>query len=141
MSKKNEFSKLLDKIEINYSDDTILKFEKYKNLIQEWNKKINITAIDSDEEIYLKHFIDSVIIKKYVIIKEGAKSIDIGTGGGFPGIPLKILDNRMDITLLDSLNKRIKFSFLFFRLIPFYYFFVKRIIKSKTFSDMELLKK
>jgi 16S rRNA (guanine527-N7)-methyltransferase len=109
MSKKNEFSKLLDKIEINYSDDTILKFEKYKSLIQEWNKKINITAIDSDEEIYLKHFIDSVIIKKYVIIKEGAKSIDIGTGGGFPGIPLKILDNSMDITLLDSLNKRIKF--------------------------------
>ncbi len=109
MSNVEYLENLFKKINIQYDEKTINNFEKYKNLIIEWNKKINITSIDSEEEIYLKHFIDSVIIKKYVIIKKGAKTIDIGTGGGFPGIPLKLVDNNMEITLLDSLNKRIKF--------------------------------
>src|SRR6056297_1365391 len=109
MDKIDYFENLLKKIDINYNEETIRSFKKYKDLIIEWNKKINITSIDSEEEIYLKHFIDSIIIKKYVIIKKGSKTIDIGTGGGFPGIPLKLIDNDMRITLLDSLNKRIKF--------------------------------
>jgi len=109
MDKIDYFENLLKKIDINYDEETIRSFKKYKDLIIEWNKKINITSIDSEEEIYLKHFIDSIIIKKYVIIKKGSKTIDIGTGGGFPGIPLKLIDNDMKITLLDSLNKRIKF--------------------------------
>ncbi len=109
MDKIDYFENLLKKIDINYDEETIRSFKKYKDLIIEWNKKINITSIDSEEEIYLKHFIDSIIIKKYVIIKKGSKTIDIGTGGGFPGIPLKLIDNDMRITLLDSLNKRIKF--------------------------------
>jgi len=109
MDKIDNFENLLKKIDINYDEETIRSFKKYKDLIIEWNKKINITSIDSEEEIYLKHFIDSIIIKKYVIIKKGSKTIDIGTGGGFPGIPLKLIDNDMRITLLDSLNKRIKF--------------------------------
>ncbi len=109
MSNINYLENLLKKIEISYNRESLEKFEKYKNLLIEWNKKINITSIDDEEEIYLKHFIDSVIIKKYVIIKKEAKTIDIGTGGGFPGIPLKLIDNEMKITLLDSLNKRIKF--------------------------------
>jgi len=109
MDKIDYFENLLKKIDINYNEETIRSFKKYKDLIIEWNKKINITSIDSEEEIYLKHFIDSIIIKKYVIIKKGSKTIDIGTGGGFPGIPLKLIDNDMKITLLDSLNKRIKF--------------------------------
>src|SRR6056297_845927 len=109
MSKIEYLENLLKKIDFEYTEDAINEFEKYKDLIIEWNKKINITSIDSEEEIYLKHFIDSIIIKKYVIIKKGSKTIDIGTGGGFPGIPLKLIDNDMRITLLDSLNKRIKF--------------------------------
>ncbi len=109
MSKIYYLENLLKNSDIPYSKNSLDKFEKYKDLLIEWNKKINITSIDDEEEIYLKHFIDSVIIKKYVIIKEGAKTIDVGTGGGFPGIPLKLVDNDMKITLLDSLNKRIKF--------------------------------
>ena len=109
MSKIDYLEKLLKKTDLSYDKKNLNKFEKYKELLIEWNKKINITSIDQEEEIYLKHFIDSVIIKKYVIIKEGSKTIDIGTGGGFPGIPLKLIDNDMKITLLDSLNKRIKF--------------------------------
>ncbi|MFO7887641.1 MAG: 16S rRNA (guanine(527)-N(7))-methyltransferase RsmG [Eubacteriales bacterium] len=109
MDKIGYFENLLKKIDIDYNEGSIKSFKKYKDLIIEWNKKINITSIDSEEEIYLKHFIDSIIIKKYVIIKEGSKTIDVGTGGGFPGIPLKLIDNDMDITLVDSLNKRIKF--------------------------------
>lgn len=109
MSKLYYLENLLKNSDIPYSKNSLDKFEKYKDLLIEWNKKINITSIDDEEEIYLKHFIDSVIIKKYVIIKEGAKTIDVGTGGGFPGIPLKLVDNDMKITLLDSLNKRIKF--------------------------------
>jgi len=109
MDKIGYFENLLKKIDIDYNEGSIKSFKKYKDLIIEWNKKINITSIDSEEEIYLKHFIDSIIIKKYVIIKKGSKTIDVGTGGGFPGIPLKLIDNDMDITLVDSLNKRIKF--------------------------------
>jgi len=109
MSKIDYLEKLLKEIDLSYDKKNLNKFERYKELLIEWNKKINITSIDQEEEIYLKHFIDSVIIKKYVIIKEGSKTIDIGTGGGFPGIPLKLIDNDMKITLLDSLNKRIKF--------------------------------
>ncbi|MDW7668958.1 MAG: 16S rRNA (guanine(527)-N(7))-methyltransferase RsmG [Bacillota bacterium] len=109
MSNINYLENLLKKINIPHNKDSLDKFEKFKDLLIEWNKKINITSIENEEEIYLKHFIDSVIIKKYVIIKEGSKTIDVGTGGGFPGIPLKLIDNEMKITLLDSLNKRIKF--------------------------------
>ena len=83
------------------------KFEKYKDLLLEWNNKINLTAITDEKEIILKHFIDSCTILKY--IENNQKIIDIGTGAGFPGIPLKIMNETLDITLVDSLNKRINF--------------------------------
>lgn len=73
----------------------------------EWNEKINLTAITDENEIIIKHFIDSLTIYKYVCGCENL--IDIGTGAGFPGIPLKIVDEKVKITLLDSLNKRIIF--------------------------------
>ena len=76
-------------------------------LLLEWNQKINLTAITEPEEIILKHFIDSMTIAKH--IKENAKVIDVGTGAGFPGIPLKIIREDIEVTLLDSLNKRINF--------------------------------
>lgn len=83
------------------------KFNLYMDLLNEWNKKINLTAITEPEDIILKHFIDSLTISKY--IGNGTKIIDIGTGAGFPGIPLKIYNDSIDVTLLDSLNKRIIF--------------------------------
>ncbi len=84
------------------------QFTDYMELLKEWNKKINLTAIEDDREIIIKHFIDSLSILPY--LKDERKSlIDIGTGAGFPGIPLKITSKNIDITLLDSLEKRVKF--------------------------------
>ena len=77
------------------------------NLLLEWNEKINLTAIIEPREVILKHFVDSLTIAKY--IKENEKLIDVGTGAGFPGIPLSIVKENTDIVLLDSLNKRINF--------------------------------
>lgn len=82
-------------------------FFQYMNLLIEWNEKINLTAITQPEEIIQKHFIDSLTVLPY--IKKNSKIIDVGTGAGFPGIPLKIKDKSFSITLLDSLNKRITF--------------------------------
>ena len=84
------------------------KFEIYKDLLLEWNEKVNLTAIVDEREIITKHFIDSISLIKYMDIKN-KKAIDIGTGAGFPGIPLKIMEESLDMTLLDSLNKRINF--------------------------------
>jgi len=107
----DEFSKeikeKMNRIQINIDDRKIEKFYKYMNLLLEWNKKMNLTAIVEPKEVILKHFVDCATILKY-ISKEG-KVLDVGTGAGFPGIPLKILDERLDITLVDSLNKRITF--------------------------------
>lgn len=79
-------------------------FYKYYNALIEWNNKFNLTAITEEDEVILKHFIDSVLPVN--LINTGAKVIDIGTGAGFPGIPLKILRDDIEITLLDSLKKR-----------------------------------
>ena len=81
------------------------QFEKYQSLLLEWNEKINLTAITEEEEILDKHFIDSLTCAAY--IKDTDKVIDIGSGAGFPGIPIKIVRPNAKITLLDSLNKRI----------------------------------
>lgn len=104
---KTILKELAQKIEINLSDEEIEKFILYKDELKKWNEKINLTAITDDEEIILKHFIDSLTINKY--IGNNAKLIDVGTGAGFPGIPIKIIRSDIDVTLLDSLNKRIIF--------------------------------
>ena len=77
------------------------------NLLLEWNEKINLTAITEEKDIVLKHFIDSMTVLKY--LKNNEKIIDVGTGAGFPGIPIAIMNKECNITLLDSLNKRIIF--------------------------------
>lgn len=84
-------------------------FMLFKTLLLEWNEKMNLTGITDDEGIYVKHFLDSVYLKKIKEYEEATKIIDIGTGAGFPSIPLKIMDRDKDFLLLDSLNKRIVF--------------------------------
>ncbi len=94
---------------LNFNEKMYNNFIEYKSLIKEWNEKINLTAITEDEEIIKKHFIDSIKVFKFPYVKEAKKIIDIGTGGGFPGIPMKITKSDSSIVLLDSLNKRINF--------------------------------
>lgn len=94
---------------IELSNEQYDKFIKYMRLVQEWNEKINLTAITEDEEFIKKHFIDCIKIFKSEEIKKAKSVIDVGTGAGFPGIPIAILDESKDVCLLDSLNKRINF--------------------------------
>ena len=103
----NEIQKYLEKMNIVLSGTQKEQFYKYMNLLIEWNEKINLTAIIEPKEIILKHFIDSITINNY--IEEEEKVIDVGTGAGFPGIPLKISKPEIQVELLDSLNKRINF--------------------------------
>ena len=102
-----ELKENMKKININITDLQTQKFFKYMNLLIEWNQKINLTAIIEPKDIIIKHFVDCGTLLKYLNSNE--KVIDVGTGAGFPGIPLKILDESINITLVDSLNKRVNF--------------------------------
>lgn len=104
---KTLLKELSEKININLTEEQLTKFLVYKEELKEWNEKINLTAIKDDKEIIIKHFIDSLTIVKY--INNNDKIIDVGTGAGFPGIPIKIVKQNTNVTLLDSLNKRILF--------------------------------
>ena len=107
---KNEFKENLIKfskeIGVNLSDIQAEKYYEYMCLLLEWNEKINLTAITEENDIIIKHFIDSMTALKY--IEENKTIVDVGTGAGFPGIPLSIAKGSK-ITLVDSLNKRINF--------------------------------
>lgn len=96
-----------EQIDIEFDDKQLNQFYEYMNLLLEWNEKINLTAITAPEEIILKHFIDSLTINRY--IEQNRSIADVGTGAGFPGIPLKIYRPDLKVTLVDSLNKRINF--------------------------------
>ncbi len=85
------------------------QFQIYLNMLLERNEVMNLTAITDPHEAVVKHFVDSLTLLKAVEIKKGAKMIDVGTGAGFPGLPVKIMRPDIDLTLLDSLNKRLKF--------------------------------
>lgn len=104
---KEELNKQLESISIVLDEKQIEAFYKFMNLLIEKNKVMNLTGITEPKEIVLKHFLDSLTISKY--IKDNEKIIDIGTGAGFPGIPLKIQNSTLEMCLLDSLNKRINF--------------------------------
>ena len=84
-------------------------FEEYGESLKEWNEKVNLTAIVDDEGILVKHFIDSLLLLQAVDLPQGAKVADIGTGAGFPGVPVKIARPDISLVLVDSLNKRLAF--------------------------------
>lgn len=91
------------------SDQLADKLDRYAELLVEWNQKMNLTAITEPDEIVIKHFLDSLLLEKAVVLPEGAKMIDVGTGAGFPSVPVCLYRPDLKLTLLDSLNKRITF--------------------------------
>ena len=106
----NEILKEVFKKEgFDLNEKDIERFAVYSEFLKEYNEKVNLTAITDDEGIAVKHFLDSCMVIKLMDIKPGASCIDVGTGAGFPSIPIKILRNDMELTLLDSLNKRLIF--------------------------------
>ena len=108
--KTETFYSLLDQQNINLTDQQKTQFERYFELLVEWNQKINLTAITEKEEVYLKHFYDSIApILQGLIENQEIKLLDIGAGAGFPSLPMKILYPQLDVTIIDSLNKRINF--------------------------------
>lgn len=104
---KELIKEIFEKYNFSLNETQIEQFEKYYNYLVQENEKYNLTAIIQPLDVIVKHFIDSVLPEKS--IEKNATVIDIGTGAGFPGIPLKILRNDLKITLLDSLQKRINF--------------------------------
>ena len=94
---------------INVDETMLDRFEKYRQILVEYNQHMNLTGITEQREVYIKHFLDSVAIFKNGYIADDLSVIDVGTGAGFPGLPLKICNPKIKLTLLDSLNKRINF--------------------------------
>lgn len=98
----------LEQLNITYNEETIEKYRKYMDGIIEWNEKINLTSITDRDEFIVKHYIDSIMCVPCKEFQNAKKIIDVGTGGGFPGIPLAIAAPDKEFVLMDSLNKRIK---------------------------------
>ena len=113
----------IGELNIDLNDNQINSFTVYKELLKEWNEKINITSITDDVEIDIKHFLDSLTPVMTNLFDGNKKIIDVGTGGGFPGLPLKIYNENLKVTLLDSLNKRI--------------IFLNEVIKSLKLKDID----
>lgn len=94
---------------IQLTDDKLILFEKYYNFLVEYNQKVNLTAITQKDDVIIKHFLDSIVLLNFFKFKKDCRLIDIGTGAGFPGVPLKIVQPNLDITLLDARNKKVEF--------------------------------
>lgn len=107
--KETEFINALKDQGIELSEKQIGQFNTYYKMLVEWNEKINLTAVTEQEEVYLKHFYDSITPLFYADIEEGASLCDVGAGAGFPSLPMKIIRPDLKITIVDSLNKRINF--------------------------------
>ena len=105
----NETEEMFKSFGLNLNDEIYEKFDSYAELLVSWNEKINLTAITDPLGITEKHFLDCLAVFKDDIIPQNSSVIDVGTGAGFPGIPMKIYRNDLKVTLLDSLNKRINF--------------------------------
>ena len=107
--KIEEFVLELKKINIEITKNQLAQLDKYYNLLVEWNQKLNLTSITKKEDVYLKHFYDSLTIVKATDLNKVNSLCDVGTGAGFPGIVLKIIFPNLNVILIDSLNKRINF--------------------------------
>ncbi|MFC0471563.1 16S rRNA (guanine(527)-N(7))-methyltransferase RsmG [Halalkalibacter kiskunsagensis] len=108
MSKK-QFNALLEEKGITLTPKQTEQFQLYYQLLVEWNEKMNLTAITEEDDVYLKHFYDSLTASFYFDFQEGQRLIDVGAGAGFPSIPLKILYPTIHVSIVDSLKKRIHF--------------------------------
>ena len=106
--KKQNLKEELKALGLPSDDDTLRQFELYMNGVLEWNGKINLTAITEEDDFVEKHYIDSLKLAKLGLLKPGNRVMDLGTGGGFPGVPLAIVYPQTDFILADSLNKRLK---------------------------------
>ncbi|MCR4716647.1 MAG: 16S rRNA (guanine(527)-N(7))-methyltransferase RsmG [Lachnospiraceae bacterium] len=100
--------KYAKKYGIDINDKQLSQFDKYYEMLIETNKVMNLTAITEKNEVIIKHFLDSIILVKYYDLSN-KRVLDVGSGAGFPGIPLKIIEPSIKLTMMDSLNKRVKF--------------------------------
>lgn len=106
---RNKMEKMLEEFGIKLDTAQLEAFDKYYELLVEWNSFMNLTGITEYDEVLLKHFVDSLAINKAIDMSQKLSIIDVGTGAGFPGLPIKLAFPQNKVTLLDSLNKRIKF--------------------------------
>lgn len=109
MNDNNKFISMLSNLNLSLTDNQLEQFNVYYNMLIEKNKVMNLTAITEYEEVVSKHFVDSLSIVKIIDLNKKCKILDMGTGAGFPGIPLKIAFPECEVVLLDSLNKRVTF--------------------------------
>lgn len=122
---QNKFIEELKNLSIELTEHQLIQLEKYYELLVEWNKKMNLTGIIEKEQIYLKHFYDSLTITKIIDLTKESNLCDLGTGAGFPGLVLKIIFPNLKITLVDSLNKRLEF--------------LKEVIKELHLKNIEVI--
>lgn len=106
---KERLNEMCKSFDLDLSETALERLSKYAELLKEWNEKINLTAITEDEEIEVKHFLDSLLLLKAVDIPHSASLIDVGTGAGFPSVPCLCQRDDLNLTLLDSLLKRLNF--------------------------------
>jgi 16S rRNA (guanine527-N7)-methyltransferase len=104
----NTYIEAFKKIDLDLTKSQLVQFKQYYEILIEWNKKINLTAITDELEVYHKHFLDSVYLSKIVSLADQTL-LDVGSGAGFPSLPLKIIYPHLNITIIDALSKRIKF--------------------------------
>ena len=106
---KEEFIRACKEINVEITEDQLKQLDQFYHLMLEWNEKINLTRITEEQDVYLKHFYDSLTLNKVVNLKEVNTLCDVGTGAGFPGMVLKIIFPQVKITLIDSLQKRVNY--------------------------------
>ncbi|GGG08433.1 16S rRNA (guanine(527)-N(7))-methyltransferase RsmG [Paenibacillus aceti] len=106
---QENFQNLLSERQLQLSAEQLEQFERYYQELVTWNEKMNLTGITEREQVYIKHFYDSITLSFYVDFNQISTMADIGSGAGFPGIPLKICFPHLKLTIIDSLNKRIQF--------------------------------
>lgn len=106
---KEKFIAETKKLGINLTEEQLNKLDQFYNLLIEWNEKINLTRITTKEDVYLKHFYDSLTLTKVIDLSTKETLCDVGTGAGFPGIVLKIVYPNLKITLVDALQKRVNY--------------------------------